>query len=83
MLLRIALLLDARLGRSGFAFFQSLRLAPFHRSVMRVGFFVVLAARAAEKEQNRLSVFGSHAASVHGWPVVVKRTTMPRGELSP
>jgi hypothetical protein len=55
---------------------QSLRLAPLHGPVMRVGLFVVLAARAAEEEQNLLSVRTAHALSFRSWRVGVKRTTM-------
>ena len=51
---------------------HALRLAALHRSIMRVRFGMVLAARTAEKEQNRLGVFGSHIRSVHGWRPVVK-----------
>jgi hypothetical protein len=39
-------------------FFGATRFPPLHSAVMRMRLFVVLAARAAEKEENRLSVFG-------------------------
>jgi hypothetical protein len=44
---------------------------------MRVRLRVVLAARAAKEEQNRLGVFGPHPVSLRRWPVVVKRSTLP------
>ena len=56
---------------------QTLPLAAFHGAVMRMRLFVVRAARAAEKEQDRLSVGTTHAASLRRWPIVVKRITMP------
>jgi len=58
---------------------QTLRLAAFHGAVMRVRLFELLAARAAEKEQNRLSVGTANAPSVRRWRVVVNRSTLPRG----
>jgi hypothetical protein len=64
-------------GLSGVPFFQALRFAPLHRLEMRMRLFVVLAARAAEKEQNRLSV-SAHALSFRIWRVVVKRSTIAR-----
>jgi hypothetical protein len=56
--------------------FQALGLPPLHRPIMRVGLFVVLAARATEKEQDRLSVGTAHTSSLRPWQVVVKRTTV-------
>jgi hypothetical protein len=46
------------------------------RLVMRVRFFVVVAALATEKEQNLLRVAGTHTDSFRRWRVAVKRTTM-------
>jgi len=82
-------LMETRTNRLGFSAllcllgFQALRLAPLHGPVMRVCLFVVLAARATEKEQNRLSVGTAHGASLRRWPVVVKRSTMPRKGVLP
>jgi len=42
--------------------------------VVRMALFVVVTARAAEKEQNWLSVGAAHTLSVQNWQVVVKRT---------
>lgn len=57
---------------------QTLGLASLHHPIMRLRMrlFVILVARAAEKEQNRLSEGMAHAASFRNWQVVVKRTTM-------
>jgi hypothetical protein len=44
---------------------------------VRMRLFVVVAARATEKEQDRLRVGTAHAASLRRWPVVVKRSTLP------
>jgi hypothetical protein len=49
------------------------------RLVVRVRFFVVVAALATEKEQNLLRVAGTHTDSFRRWRAVVKRTTMQRG----
>jgi hypothetical protein len=46
---------------------QTLPLAAFHGAVMRMRLFVIFAARAAEKEQDRLSVGTAHALSFRGW----------------
>ena len=62
---------------------QALHFAPFHGPIMRMGLLVILAARATGEEQDRLSVGTAHAASFRRWPVVVKRSTVPRGEISP
>src|SRR5438105_4789799 len=59
---------------------QALGLAPLHGPVMRVLLLVVFAARAAEKEQDRLSVGTAHSPSFRSWWVVVKRSTL-RGVL--
>jgi hypothetical protein len=61
--------------------FQTLRLAPLHRLVMRMGLFVVLGARAAEEEENRLGVSRTHTASFRSWRAIVKRSTLPRGKI--
>jgi hypothetical protein len=61
---------------------QALGLAPLHGPVMRVRLFVILAARAAEEEQDRLSVGTAHAASFRNWQVVVKRSTLPQEKTS-
>lgn len=62
----------------------ALGLAPLGRSllllgVMRMDLLVILAARTAEEEQDRLSVRTAHAASLRRWRVVVKRTTLIAG----
>jgi hypothetical protein len=57
---------------------QTLRLAPFHRGVMRMRLFVVLAAGAAKKEENFLRVGTTHASSLRSWRVVVKRSIVAR-----
>jgi hypothetical protein len=72
ILFAILALLLRLLRLRGLLCLQTLRLAALHRSIVRVRLLVVLAARAAEKEQNRLGVFGSHIRSLHGWRVVVK-----------
>jgi hypothetical protein len=56
-------------------------VAALHRPTMRMRLFVVLAARAAEKEQDRLSVETAHTGSLRRWRVVVKRTTMASGNI--
>ncbi|HVA83649.1 MAG TPA: hypothetical protein VNF28_01990 [Candidatus Binataceae bacterium] len=58
--------------------FGGFGLTPFSGSlillgVMRMGLFVILAARATEKEQDRLSVGTAHTVSFRNWRVVVKR----------
>jgi hypothetical protein len=50
--------------------------------VVRVRFLAVVAALAAEKEQNLLRVAGTHADCFRRWRAVVKRTTM-RLEYAP
>jgi hypothetical protein len=62
---------------------QTLPLAAFHGAVMQMRLFVILAARAAEKEQNRLSVGTAHAASLRRWRLVVTRSTLSSGGISP
>jgi hypothetical protein len=64
------------LGLFGLLGLQALRLAALHRAVMRVRLLMVVAARTAEEEQNRLSVGTAHAASLRPWQVVVKRSTL-------
>jgi hypothetical protein len=64
-------------GLSSLFGFQPLRLAALHGPIVRMRLFVVLAAWAAEKEQDRLRVGTAHVASLRRWPVVVKRTTIP------
>jgi hypothetical protein len=49
---------------------------------MWVRLFMVLAARTAEKEQDRLRVGTAHAFSLRTWRVVVKRTTLPPKEIA-
>jgi hypothetical protein len=53
----LALLLSLLLGLSGLFGLASFGRSALLRSIMRVRLFVILAARAAEKEQNFLSVF--------------------------
>jgi poly-gamma-glutamate capsule biosynthesis protein CapA/YwtB (metallophosphatase superfamily) len=48
-----------------------------YRAVMGMVLLVILAARAAEKKQNRLSVGMAHVGSLRSWRLVVKRTTLP------
>jgi len=64
------------LSLSGGLLFGAFRLAPLHCAVVRVRLLVVLAARTAEKEENRLSVGTAHARSVRRCMVVVKRSTL-------
>ncbi len=47
------------------------------RLVMGMGLFVILAALAAEEEQNLLRV-PTHARSLRHWLLIGKRTTMER-----
>jgi hypothetical protein len=58
------------------SFLQPFRLPSFHRPIVRMGFFMVFGARAAEKEQNFLSVGTAHTPSVQRWWIVVKRSTV-------
>jgi hypothetical protein len=53
------------------------------RLVVRMRFFVVVAALATEEEQNLLRVAGTHTDSFRIWLLVVKRTTLPQGKFSP
>jgi hypothetical protein len=46
------------------------------RLIVRVRFFVVVAALATEKEQNLLRVAGTHTDSFRSWRRAVKRTTL-------
>jgi hypothetical protein len=74
----LAPLIGAVFRRGGFRrfpFFQALRFAPLHCPIVRMRLLVVFSARAAEKEQNRLSV-PAHPFSFRNWRVVVKRTTL-------
>ena len=57
---------------------QALRLAALHRSIVGVRLFVVLGARTAEKEEDRLRIATAHAASFRNWRAIVKRSTLPR-----
>jgi hypothetical protein len=84
--LGLALLLNGLLrciGWNGFFLFPSPVGALLLRLVVRTRLFLVIAASMAEKEQDRLGVFGSHAPSFRSWWVVVKRCTMLRKELAP
>jgi hypothetical protein len=63
-------------GLRSLSFFQLFRLASFHGPIVRMCFFMVFGARAAEKEQNFLSVGTAHTASVQRWWIVVKRSTV-------
>jgi len=53
------------------------------RLVVRVRFFVIVAALATEKEQNLLRVSTPHIASFRSWPHAVKASTLPRRETAP
>jgi len=59
-------LLSALIGLNGLALFQALGRTPLHGAVMRMHFFLVLAARVAEKEENFLSIRTTHAAGLRG-----------------
>lgn len=63
----LAPLMSGMLLLSGFrrrSLLQTLRLAPLHRSVMRMRLFMVLATGTAEKEENFLRVGTAHASSL-------------------
>jgi len=66
-----------RAGRLGYRFlFPPSREPAFLVAVVRAGFQFVVLTGVAVEEQDRLGVFGSHAASLRRWRVVVKRSTM-------
>jgi hypothetical protein len=70
-------------GLRRFPFFQTLRLSAFHGAIVGVRLFVVLGARAAKEEQNRLSV-SAHAPSFRIWYLVVKRNILSQeGSVPP
>jgi len=50
--------------------------ALFLSLVMGMGLFVIVAALAAEEEQNLLRVSASHASSLRRWQLIGKATTM-------
>jgi IstB-like ATP binding protein len=61
----LALLMSLSLGLGGF-FFRAFRFPSLHSAVMRMRLFVILAARAAEEEENWLSVF-RHGPIAYGF----------------
>jgi len=69
-----------RLGwllRGGFLSLSATVRPLLQRPVGRVRFLVVVAALAAEKEQNLLRVAGTHTDSFCSCRVAVKRITIP------
>ncbi len=77
--LGLACLMGGLFGRAGlrdFLFLPSPVRPLLLRSVVRARFFLVLATSMAEKEQDRLRVFGTHAPSFRSLRVVVKRSTL-------
>jgi hypothetical protein len=67
--------LNVRLLR-GFSGFATTIGTLLLRFVMGMGLFVVVAAFAAEEEENLLRVSSAHTGSLPLWIVAVKRTTM-------
>ena len=72
---KLALLPSVLLGLSSVFGPQSVRFAPLHSAVMPMRLFVVVGARAAEEEQNRLGVFA------HGWFPTTINTRVSYGSV--
>ncbi len=78
-----ALGLGVLLDLSGFLGLPASVGALFLRLVVRMRFLVIIAALPAEKKQNLLRVTGTHTDSFRSWRDVVKRITLPQGNISP
>lgn len=75
--IRLGGLLGLLLSGNGFLGLPATVGTLLLRLVVGMRFFVVVAAFAAEEEQNLLRVaFAAHTPSVRSWRTIVKRTTM-------
>jgi hypothetical protein len=75
---RLPLLLSREHALFGFLRLPATIRTLLLRFVVRVRFLVVVAALAAEEEQNLLRVAGTHIDSFRRWRPTVKRTTLNR-----